>query len=60
MRRMRERRAGISANDSVQRLQRAGVDVLLGSGAFSSGRTLEVAGRALKFNRAVTRRRPKR
>lgn len=53
MRRMRERRAGISANDSVQRLQRAGVDVFLGSGAFSSGRTLDVAGLTLTFNRAV-------
>lgn len=53
MRRMRERRAGISVNDSVQRLQRAGVDVFLGSGAFTSARTLEVAGRTLKFNRAV-------
>lgn len=53
MRRMRERRAGISVNDSVQRLQRAGVDVFLGSGAFTSARTLKVAGRTLKFNRAV-------
>ncbi len=53
MLRMRERRAGISANDSVQRLQRAGVDVFLGSGTFSSGRTLDVAGLTLQFNRAV-------
>ncbi|MGE0862941.1 MAG: mercuric reductase [Vicinamibacterales bacterium] len=53
MGRMRERRACISANDSAQRLQRAGVDVFLGSGAFTSGRTLDVAGLTLKFNRAV-------
>lgn len=53
MLRMRERRAGISANDSVQRLQRAGVDVFLGGGAFTSPRTLDVAGSRLTFNRAV-------
>lgn len=53
MRRMRELRARISANDSVQRLQRAGVDVFLGSGVFTSRRTLDVAGLTLKFNRAV-------
>lgn len=53
MRRMRERRAGISANDSAQRLHRAGVDVFLGHAAFSGARTVEVEGRVLRFNRAV-------
>lgn len=53
MRRMRERRAGISANDSVQRLQRAGVDVFLGSGTFTGPRTIGVADHTLMFNRAV-------
>jgi pyruvate/2-oxoglutarate dehydrogenase complex dihydrolipoamide dehydrogenase (E3) component len=53
MRRMRERRAGISPNDSARRLQQAGVDVYFGEGRFSSARTLDVAGRTLTFNRAV-------
>ena len=53
MRCMRERRAGISPNDSAQRLQRAGVDVFFGDATFTSGRTLDVAGRPLRFNRAV-------
>lgn len=53
MRRMRERRAGISPNDSAERLQRAGIHVFFGNATFTSGRTLEVAGRSLRFNRAV-------
>ena len=53
MRRMRERRAGISPNDSAERLQRAGIDLFFGNAAFTGGRTLEVAGRPLRFNRAV-------
>ena len=53
MRRMRERRAEISPNDSAERLRRAGVDVFFGHATFTSGRTLEVAGRPLRFNRAV-------
>lgn len=53
MRRMRERRAGISPNDSAQRLQRAGIHLFFGDATFTSGRTLDVAGRSLRFNRAV-------
>jgi len=53
MRRMRERRAGISPNDSAQRLQQAGVDVFFGDGRFTGTRTLDVEGRTLRFNRAV-------
>ena len=53
MRRMRERRAGISPNDSAQRLQQAGVDVFFGDARFSGTRTVDVAGRTLTFNRAV-------
>ena len=53
MRRMRERRARISPHDSARRLQQAGVDVFFGSARFTSARTLDVEGRALRFNRAV-------
>jgi pyruvate/2-oxoglutarate dehydrogenase complex dihydrolipoamide dehydrogenase (E3) component len=53
MQRMRERRAGISPNDSAQRVQAAGVDLFFGDAAFTSGRTLDVAGQAVRFNRAV-------
>ena len=53
MQRLRTRRAGISANDSAQRLQKAGVDVFFGDARFLSPRTIEVAGRTLTFNRAV-------
>jgi len=53
MRRMRELRAGISPNDSAERLQRAGIHVFFGDATFTSGRTLEAAGRSLRFNRAV-------
>ena len=53
MRRMRERRAGISPNDSAERLQRAGVDLFFGEATFTSGRTIDAAGRSLRFNRAV-------
>jgi len=53
MRRMRERRAGLSPNDSARRLQAAGVHVFFGGARFSSPRSLEVAGRVLRFNRAV-------
>jgi pyruvate/2-oxoglutarate dehydrogenase complex dihydrolipoamide dehydrogenase (E3) component len=53
MRRMRERRAEISPHDSAKRLQQAGVDVFFGTGCFTSGRSIEVNGRVLRFNRAV-------
>ena len=53
MERMRRLRADISKNDSVQRYTDAGVDVFLGSGCFSSARTVDVAGQTLHFSRAV-------
>lgn len=53
MRRMRERRADISAHDSARRLQQVGVDVFFGSGRFASDRTIDVDGQLLTFRRAV-------
>ena len=53
MRRMRERRAGLSVHDSAERLRSAGVDVFFGTGAFSGRRTVDVEGRTLRFGRAV-------
>jgi pyruvate/2-oxoglutarate dehydrogenase complex dihydrolipoamide dehydrogenase (E3) component len=53
MRRMRARRADISPHDSAARLRAAGVDVFFGDGRFTSGSTLEVGGRSLRFKRAV-------
>lgn len=53
MQRMRERRAEISAHDSVRRLQEAGVDVFFGTGRFASDRTIDVDGRLLSFKRAI-------
>lgn len=53
MRRMRERRAAIAANDSVERLQRAGVQVFFGDARFEDPRTIAVDGARLTFRRAV-------
>ena len=53
MRRMRERRAEISPNDSAARLRRSGVDVFFGDGRFTSDRTVAVDNRILHFCRAV-------
>jgi pyruvate/2-oxoglutarate dehydrogenase complex dihydrolipoamide dehydrogenase (E3) component len=53
MRRMRERRAGISPNDSAERVRATGVDLFFGDAAFTSRRTIDVAERTLRFNRAV-------
>ncbi|MCA9529924.1 MAG: mercuric reductase [Myxococcales bacterium] len=53
MAQMRRLRAEISANDSVARLEAAGVDVYLGHGAFVGADALEVDGRRLRFRRAV-------
>ncbi len=60
MRRMRERRADISAHDSAARLHAAGVDVYFGEARFTGPSTLEVRGsflsgegRTLAFRRAV-------
>jgi pyruvate/2-oxoglutarate dehydrogenase complex dihydrolipoamide dehydrogenase (E3) component len=53
MRRMRERRADISPNDSASRLRAAGVDVYFGDARFTGSATMAVGGRALTFRRAV-------
>lgn len=53
MRRMRERRAQIAANDSAERFRRAGIDVFFGEGRFTDRRTVEVGDARLRFSRAV-------
>lgn len=53
MERVRRVRADISANDSVGRFRDLGVDVFLGEGRFTGDDTVEVAGRTLRFARAV-------
>ncbi|GJD21709.1 pyridine nucleotide-disulphide oxidoreductase dimerisation region [Rivularia sp. IAM M-261] len=53
MQRMRKIRASISHNDSAERFQKLGVDVFLGSGRFASRDTVEVAGKSLRFKKAV-------
>jgi pyruvate/2-oxoglutarate dehydrogenase complex dihydrolipoamide dehydrogenase (E3) component len=53
MDRMRRLRAGISKNDSVWRLRDLGVDVFLGEARFSGPETVEVAGKTLRFKKAV-------
>jgi pyruvate/2-oxoglutarate dehydrogenase complex dihydrolipoamide dehydrogenase (E3) component len=53
MRRMRERRADISPNDSAARLRAAGVDVYFGEARFPGSAPIAVGGRTLTFRRAV-------
>ncbi len=53
MERMRRLRARISAHDSARRFKDMGVDVFLGEGRFSGSDTVEVAGKALRFKKAV-------
>jgi pyruvate/2-oxoglutarate dehydrogenase complex dihydrolipoamide dehydrogenase (E3) component len=53
MERMRRLRARISTADSARRYRDLGVDVFLGAGRFTGPRTLEVAGRTLRFSKAV-------
>jgi pyruvate/2-oxoglutarate dehydrogenase complex dihydrolipoamide dehydrogenase (E3) component len=53
MDRMRRLRAGISKNDSARRFRDLGVDVFLGEGRFSGRDTVEVAGKTLRFKKAV-------
>ncbi|MBD2250104.1 mercuric reductase [Nostoc parmelioides] len=53
MARMRRVRSDISHNDSAERFTSLGVDVFLGSGKFASKNTVEVAGKTLKFKKAV-------
>jgi pyruvate/2-oxoglutarate dehydrogenase complex dihydrolipoamide dehydrogenase (E3) component len=53
MRRMRQRRAHLAANDSVQRLTRLGIQVFFGDAAFTSGREIAVGSQTLRFTRAA-------
>lgn len=53
MARMRKLRARISYHDSAERFEEMGVDVFLGEASFSDKETVKVAGKTLKFNRAV-------
>src|SRR5262249_8893134 len=53
MRRMRRLRAGISPHDSAARFRSLGVDVYLGQATFTGRDTVEVAGKTLRFHRAV-------
>ncbi len=53
MERMRKLRAKISHHDSAKRFSDLGVDVFLGDGRFTGPSTVEVAGRELRFRRAI-------
>lgn len=53
MERMRRLRARISEHDSVKRLRDLGVDVFLGEGRFCGPDSVEVAGKTLRFKKAV-------
>ena len=53
MERMRRLRAAISRHDSANRFRELGVDVFLGEGQFTGPDTIAVAGRTLRFSKAV-------
>src|SRR5438876_1453982 len=53
MERMRKLRADISPHDSAQRFAKLGVDVFLGEAHFAGPDTIQVAGKTLRFKRAV-------
>ncbi len=53
MERMRKARTRISRNDAAERFKGLGVDVFLGDARFSGPDTVEVAGKTLRFKRAV-------
>lgn len=53
MERLRRLRASISPVDSAQRFQSLGVDVFLGEARFSGPESVEVAGKTLRFKKAV-------
>jgi pyruvate/2-oxoglutarate dehydrogenase complex dihydrolipoamide dehydrogenase (E3) component/uncharacterized membrane protein YdjX (TVP38/TMEM64 family) len=53
MERMRRLRAEISHHDSVKRFQELGIDMFLGAARFSGPDTVEVAGKTLRFKKAV-------
>lgn len=53
MERLRRLRARISRHDSAARFRDLGVDIFLGEGRFTGADTIEVAGAALRFKKAV-------
>ncbi len=53
MARMREARAGLSANDSAHRFRTLGVDVFLGAGRFVAPDAIAAGDAMLRFRRAV-------
>lgn len=53
MERLRRLRARISEHDSARRFKELGVDLFLGEGQFSDPDTVQVAGKTLKFKKAV-------
>ena len=53
MERMRRLRARISEHDSARRFKELGVDLFLGEGHFSGPDTVQVAGKTLRFKKAV-------
>ncbi len=53
MERMRRLRSELSGHDSAGRFRSLGVDVYLGSGRFTGKDAVEVAGKTLRFRRAV-------
>ena len=53
MERMRRLRADMSHHDSASRFRDLGIDVFLGSGKFVGNHEIEVAGKKLKFKKAV-------
>jgi pyruvate/2-oxoglutarate dehydrogenase complex dihydrolipoamide dehydrogenase (E3) component len=53
MARMRRLRADLSGHDSAARFRGLGVDVFLGDARFTSPDTIEVAGKTLRFRRAI-------
>ena len=50
---MRKLRARISHTDSAHRFKKLGVDVFIGDGRFTSGDTIDVAGKTLQFAKAA-------
>jgi pyruvate/2-oxoglutarate dehydrogenase complex dihydrolipoamide dehydrogenase (E3) component len=53
MERMRKLRSDLSPHDSAQRFAKLGVDVFLGEARFSGPDAVEVAGKSLRYKRAV-------
>lgn len=53
MERMRRLRSSIAPHDSAVRFREMGIDVFLGAGRFLDSNTVEVAGKRLRFKKAV-------